>query len=422
MLGITLRGYMKILFIGAVVNKELEKANPAVSTAGNNFQIGFLGELKQCCKVKVLTQITKAAWPSGSELFDRKICGKLFEDLKFETIPYINIRLLKEVTVMLSVAKSIINFCRQNKGEKCYIISYNGNGPFSVPILALRKIFHYKYVCMVVDPPLYQGTTTRTGFMYGILYKAMARSFYRAALKCDDCVVLNAYYAEEYLHRKDYFVLDCGVALSEEKLGCTDTDIDVIQYWDPTSPRKHIVFTGTLHEHSGILRFIEMFHKIGNENFELHIWGKGIFEENIRRIASETDHIFFHGFMANDKVKKIQKKADFLLCPNTIEHPINKVAFPSKIQEYMMSGVPVIATKVNGLGKDYYEHLYLYDDTLVGLKKIFTEIERDGIDGWKIKGQGAKEFIMQQKNWNKQVERMMSYLSREQETCKQQTT
>jgi len=267
---------------------------------------------------------------------------------------------------------------------------------------------------LVVDPPLYQGTTKRTGLFYKFLYNAMAKSFHKAAKKCDDCVVLNAYYAEEYLHRKDYFVLDCGVSISMRESVTAEQPISIKTYWDPCSTKKHIVFTGTLHEHSGILRFIEMFREIGNEYFDLHIWGKGIYEDEVRKIASETDSIFYHGYLPNDEIRQIQEKADFLLCPNTIEHPINKVAFPSKIQEYMMSGIPVIATKVNGLGEDYHEHLYLYDDTISGLEVLLKEISNSNEQAWKLKGEAAQEFIISQKNWNKQVEKMLDYLKHEQ--------
>lgn len=406
---------MKVLFIGFAVNKKIEKQNPVISVAGNKFQLGFLSALKDCCEIEVETQIVKPGWPGSKEIFEKKFREELMTGLEFETLPYINIRLLKEFTVMISVAKKVIGFCRRNKGEECYIISYNGNGPFSVPILALRKVFHFKYVCMVVDPPLYQGTTKRTGIVYNLLYKVMARSFYKAALTCDECIVLNAYYAEEYLHRKDYFVLDCGVSVLEEKLENKEIVQYTPQYLNYNSQKKHIVFTGTLHEHSGILRFIKMFREIGNDYFDLHIWGKGIYEDEVKKITYETDSIFYHGYLPNDEIRQIQKEADFLLCPNTIDHPINKVAFPSKIQEYMMSGTPVIATRVNGLGEDYYEYLYLYNDTVSDLEKLFEVIIKTGEMAWRAKGMAAKQFIIHQKNWNRQVENMMEYLKHKQQ-------
>ena len=404
---------MKVLFVGDVVNKEMEKANPVISAAANNFQLGFLSALSTRCQVDVLTEISRAAWPGSKVLREKHYSADLFEDLKITTIPYINIRFIKGITIMISIARYIRRFFRGNKGNDCYIISYNGNMPFSVPILALRKVFHYKYICLVVDPPLYQGTTKRTGFFYGLLYKAMARSFHKAALKCDECVVLNAYYAKKYLHREDFFVLDCGVSVPEEKNEKTE-NVDIANdFFEQYSPRKHIVFTGTLHEHSGILRFIDMFLKLKNEFFDLHIWGKGIFEEDIRRIASETDCVFYHGYLPNDEIRQIQRKADFLLCPNSIEHPINKVAFPSKIQEYMLSGIPVIATKVNGLGKDYYPHLYLYDDTFSGLKGLMDSICNSNEQTWKLKGKAAREFIISHKSWPIQVDKMLEYLKHE---------
>jgi glycosyltransferase involved in cell wall biosynthesis len=263
---------------------------------------------------------------------------------------------------------------------------------------------------MVVDPPLYQGTMNRSGIIWKFLYSRLSASFMRAASKCDVCVVLNAYFAEEYLKRQDYYVMDCGV----EPDILRNVTNENKKYWDKDG-NIHMVFTGILHEHSGILRFIEMFQKLRVSGMILHVFGKGIYEEQIKCIADKNPAVRYHGFVSSDTIRSIQQQADILVCPNTIEHPINKVAFPSKIQEYMLSGVPVLATAVNGLTEEYYEYLYIYDDTVQGLEAVLKKIIADSTETRKNKAYSAREFILKEKTWDKQVGKLMSYLEKKHE-------
>lgn len=401
---------MENLFIGYAVDRKLAMELPAVSAAGNNFQLGFIEAWKKRLPLSTASVVPMASWP-GSRLI--RVSERKFHPIPnsaFRILPYINIKILKEISTMISVYKEVRRFCRTGKSKEINIISYNGNGPISLPILWLKKKYRFTYICLVVDPPLYQGTTSRKGFFWSILYDSLASSFVKAAKRCDVCVVLNAYYAENYLQRKDYYVLDCGVSPLRIQTG----ERENIRFWEEDG-RFHLVFTGILHEHSGILRFIEMFQKIKWPEMVLHIFGRGIFEEQIKAIAQNDSSVVFHGFLKNDLVPVLQSQADMLVCPNTIGHPINKVAFPSKIQEYMLSGTPVLATAVNGLGREYYEHLYLYDDTLENLKQAFDEIRSDGTDGRKKKAEKAKEFILKEKTWDTQIAKLLEYLEKRNE-------
>lgn len=394
----------KNIYLGYVIEKEWMKKYPAASPAGNNFQIGFIEAWKKKKNIQVYSILPVASWPQDDRIVITKSTEK--NKLEIKVLPFINIKFLKEISIMISVAKTIRRECKAARTNQINIITYNGNGPVSLPVLWLKKKYKFNYICLVVDPPLYQGTTDRKGKIWNYLYKKLSDSFMKAARECDICVVLNAYFAKEYLKRDDFYVLDCGINLRENEVR---KDKKEFQYWEKDD-NIHMVFTGMLHEHSGIMRFIDMFEKIEIKGLILHIFGKGIYEEKIKNISEKSSKIVYHGYIDNDLIREIQQHADILICPNTIDHPINKVAFPSKIQEYMLSGVPVLATEVNGLGKEYYPYLYTYDDTLEGLKKTMLQLLEDGKDVRIRKAFKAKQFIIQEKNWDTQIEKLMCYL------------
>lgn len=401
---------MSNLFLGYAVDRGMESAFSAVSAAGNNFQLGFMEAWRRKGDLTAASAVPMAAWPASRKVWVSEKSMGYHSKQNIRILPYLNIKVLKELTTAVSVSRAIKRFCRDRKGEQVNIISYNGNGPLSIPILRLRKRYQFRYICLVVDPPLYHGTVKRKGAIWGILYRMLSSSYMKAARQCDVCVVLNRYFAEHYLHRKDYYVLDCGV----EPQTAEGEISERARFWEKDD-RIHLVFTGILHEHSGILRFIEMFQKLRVPGMVLHVFGKGIYEEQIAAAAAQDPAIQYHGYVDNSLIRSVQAQADLLVCPNTIDHPINKVAFPSKIQEYMLSGVPVLATAVNGLGEEYYPYLYSYDDTLQGLKSVMEEILDEGVEKRRKKAALARQFILKEKNWNTQIEKLWEYLEKENE-------
>lgn len=397
------------IYLGYAIEKTWVEKFPVASPAGNNFQLGFIEAWKKRNDMQVYSILPIATWPNDHRLI---ISGKMEElsESDIKIIPFVNIKIIKELSTIISVARILKGICETNNGKELNIITYNGNGPLSLPVLWLRKKYKYTYICMVVDPPLYKGTTNRKGKIWSFLYKKLADSFMKAAKECDRCIVLNSYFAREYLQRNDYYVLDCGVTPDLETQHQEVTDI--VEYWKKDG-NIHMVFTGMLHEHSGIFRFAQMLQKIQMPGVILHIFGRGIYEEQIKQIAEESPNIFYHGYIENEYVRKVQQRADILVCPNTIEHPINKVAFPSKIQEYMLSKVPVLATRVNGLGKEYYPYIYSYDDSLEDLKKTICKMVNDGESVRKNKALEAQKFILREKTWDVQIQKLMSYLEKE---------
>ena len=73
----------------------------------------------------------------------------------------------------------------------------------------------------------------------------------------------------------------------------------------------------------------------------------------------------------------------------------------------MLSGTPVLMTKIPGLGKEYEEYIYMKDTEDPQEFSEFMEVILNFPEEILIeKGKKAQKFITDQKNWEKQVKRV----------------
>ena len=100
-----------------------------------------------------------------------------------------------------------------------------------------------------------------------------------------------------------------------------------------------LVYAGLLGYAQGVLHICESinFKELGAE---LHIYGGGIEEENIRKLAKDkTSNIFFYGLKKAEEIKNEINKFDVGLVP--LKNKIHG-AVPSKVFELMQSGIPIL--------------------------------------------------------------------------------
>ena len=95
------------------------------------------------------------------------------------------------------------------------------------------------------------------------------------------------------------------------------------------------------------------------------------------------------------------------------ENNATKYCFPSKLFEYLVSGNPTVAFRLEGVGAEYYDYIQIFDDitpegiasTIIRLSQLSHE-ERDEI------GRRSNEFIVKNKNNYVQGERILNYATK----------
>jgi glycosyltransferase involved in cell wall biosynthesis len=136
---------------------------------------------------------------------------------------------------------------------------------------------------------------------------------------------------------------------------------------------KTIVYTGTYQERKdGILTILNAFSKIKNRypEYKLVLTGspqRSVNYEEILKIIKTNEmqrQVHFTGYLSEEDLRKVLTTANMLVLAKP-ENRQNNYNFPTKLGEYLISGRPVITTKVGVTGK-------ILEDKI---KVVFAEFE-----------------------------------------------
>jgi glycosyltransferase involved in cell wall biosynthesis len=137
----------------------------------------------------------------------------------------------------------------------------------------------------------------------------------------------------------------------------------------------NIVYAGGLFEGYGVNLLLEAFTLANRPNWRLLIAGAGELEHNVSILAEINPNIQFMGFLDSKGMVDIYKQADVLINPRLTSIPSAKLAFPSKIVEYLSTGKPVISSNLPIFEENFKEHLILTkSDTAEELIRCIDEV------------------------------------------------
>ena len=138
--------------------------------------------------------------------------------------------------------------------------------------------------------------------------------------------------------------------------------------------------------------------KIKGENYELWLCGNGDLDM-VREFSDKDKRIKYLGILSHKEVKALQKQASILVNPRHSYDRYTMYSFPSKTMEYMASGTPTLMSRLKSLPKEYYEHLFFFDDeSIEGMSKTIQCCLDIPVSELNKKGKLASLFIKTHKN------------------------
>ncbi len=172
---------------------------------------------------------------------------------------------------------------------------------------------------------------------------------------------------------------------------------------------KGIMYSGKLDSEYGIDMLVNAFMSINMPDIELWITGGGNAEEYIKKCAEKDKRIKFFGFLPKrSDVLDMQRKASLLVNMRLPSEPASEYCFPSKLFEYMSTGIPVLTFRLKGIPEEYYKYLNIIDEET---EEAVADAVKAAVDDRKSgKGKAAREFILNNKNNRKQCERICSWV------------
>ncbi|MHB1484505.1 MAG: glycosyltransferase [Saccharofermentanales bacterium] len=429
---------IRYAFLGGLYPKDMESgiisdSIGAVQNAANLLQWNFVKGIENVLgrPLKLLNCMFIGSFPRRYKKIIVK--GGVFchapgaEDVN---IGFFNLAVVKQfvlpIVIRRALKKSLMSSKKMKKRNsvesevKQVLFVYSAN--FCHSIRYIRKLDPQIHICLILpDLPVYMNMSKKGSMLYGIVNRRNKRLL-EESLDYTDSFVLLTKAMSDYLHIADrpYTVVEGMV--EEENLNQVENgkklaeETDFLPNLNRDANKKKVVYTGTLTKAYGIMNLVEAFRGIDDEDMRLVICGSGEAREDIIAAAGNDARIVYLGTLEHKEILKIQREATVLVNPRQNSGEYTKYSFPSKIMEYMMSGVPVIGYHLDGIPPEYDEHI-LYvppeaEGSVANLRDKITEVcamsqlEREEI------GSKSRLFVLENKNNYAQAGRVMEMVEK----------
>lgn len=392
---------MKILYISALSSPDVIDSlhkqtgrNPGFAMQKFNRLIA-LGFVENHAEVSTLSAIP--AQTHETRIFFRR-ASEQFKGVKYNYIPFVNLPILRHLSLFIYVVFYVLVWGLKERKEKRIVfdvlnISVCLGGIFASKLAGLKS-------CGIMTdmPGLMVGAPKST---FGKITSSVNK---RYLSKFDYYVFLTEAMNEIVnVHHRPYIVMEGLVDSEELKVSGTEAT---------AQKERTICYAGGLYEKYGIKMLVDAFLRLEDKNIQLSLFGTGDMVAYIKEQANKDERIKYLGVAPNSKLIEIEKASLLLINPRPTHEEFVKYSFPSKNMEYMVSGTPLVTTKLPGMPKEYNCYVYLFEDeTVDGYYKTLRNVLSKPESELAAFGERARKFVLTKKNNIAQTQRILKLLA-----------
>ena len=320
------------------------------------------------------------------------------DGIQYRYFPFLNIPIIKHVCIFLYAFIYVLFWGRQKHNERCLICDVLTISACMGAVLA-AKINKLLTVGIMTDMP-------------GLMVDLNNKSFF---------IQLASYLNRWYLSKfRSYVFLteqmnivnknNCPYIVME---GLVDSEMRVSKN-NGKYEKTIIIYAGGLDERYGLKMLVEGFMLVNIKDTELWLYGGGPFVDKILEYYKQDSRIIYKGIQPNIEVVNAETKATLLVNPRPTTEDFTKYSFPSKNMEYMVSGTPVLTTMLPGMPEEYNQYVYLFDrgESVKGYAEVLNHVLSLPKDELVVKGERARQWIMENKNNVRQTERIIRLITK----------
>lgn len=313
---------------------------------------------------------------------------------------FLNVRFIKSIFLSLSLLVQFKKYYNIGKQDRIVVYSLDLNF-LKLAKEAKKDNKRAKIVAIVPDMPEFNDLSNNIPLLLK-LYNGIQSKKVRSYLQYIDAFVFMTQQSAKYLinEEKPYCIVE-GIC---DEVNRNEKEIEGLD-----STNKIVMYTGTLHEKYGILNLVEAFKRIKDDSYRLFICGQGDSVNRIKEEARIDSRIKYCGVLTIDEIREMQTQATVLVNPRQNIGEYTKYSFPSKNIEYLSSGKPVIAYKLDGIGDEYDDYfIYCDDNSIQCLKeKIVQVCTMDDLERKNI-GKRNQDFVRLKKNKQFQTRKILN--------------
>ncbi len=405
---------LDILFLGRLFPREKEaeiksKMKTGMYDAANALQWNIIDgfEENDCGSLKILNYLPVDSYPNGYT--DKKI-----ENFKFNhtdkkacddlNVGCTNLSVIKQFFNIYPFKREVKKWVKNNNGSRKVLVMYTAS-KMLLELAAYAEKLDPSIVscCIIADIPEFASVSDLHGIrkLYNTYVTEKSNLLY---VSIDKFVLLTDQMAKRLNIMSPYIVME-GIAPE------LNVPVDSL-FADKYKNEKYILYSGTLNYKFGIGELLDAFALIPDKDVKLIICGFGQAEERIRKDMLSDPRIVFLGRVDRTQVIPLQRGATVLVNPRQNNEEFTKYSFPSKTMEYLASGVPVVAYKLDGIPDEYDDYInYVEDNSPAALANKITEILKMTSDQRKASGETAKNFVLDNKNYKIQSKKILDFLN-----------
>ncbi|MFL0493509.1 glycosyltransferase [Priestia megaterium] len=325
------------------------------------------------------------------------------------SVGYRNEKFINRINCKNAMIKAARNWIKERyNNEELIVFVYSMRTPVMAAACEIKKLIpNAKLYLIVTDLPQFMdlGQSKLKAFLKKIDFvqiKKMQQQF--------DGFILYASKMSDFLKiPKEKWILMEGL-YDETEMNSENSERSI----GKSEYRKQaIMYSGKLDLQYGIGLLLEAFMNVKNPNLELWLTGGGNAEKYIKDCAIKDSRIKFYGFLpSRQDVLNKQQEASLLVNMRLPSEEASAYCFPSKLFEYMSTGVPVLSFRIEGIPSEYYKYLLAVEheteESLIETIKIafnMEEYSRNEI------GEKAKKFILSEKNMHVQSSRVWKFVN-----------
>lgn len=321
----------------------------------------------------------------------------------YKYVPYINLPILKHLCLFLYSFFYVLIWGvhnRKNKTVICDVLAVS----ICFGALLSTKINRLKSVAVVTDIYSQMVGKRHSGFdaiirsFAGQLQKWYSTSFSHYVLLTES---MNSMVNP---HHKPYIVME---AL------CAETGVNDCDNSTEKDTPQTVLYAGGIEKKYGLENLVKAFQKLSINNIRLVVYGNGTYVDGLKKICSQDNRIQYKGVVTNEDIIKAEHRATLLVNPRFSTEEFAKYSFPSKNMEYMVSGTPLLTTKLPGMPSEYYPYVYLFDhgETVDGFAQVLNDVLSLSHEKLTQKGKDGKDFVLRVKNNIVQTQRIIQLIN-----------
>ncbi len=339
--------------------------------------------------VECITALPVSASTVSTKHFDEEY-ETVSDNLHYKYLSFTNGKLSRYTSLFGNCRRAVSKWIKETNGNQqivvCDALSYFITRPAQIEAHKAK----IPIVGIVTDLPLL--TTNMKGRKESLIKKAGLSVFQYLtdrSLKDYDAYIPLTESINSYVNNsgKPYIIIEGSV------------DGNEINNTTSSIKSKVVLYAGGIYEKYGLKNLVEAFINAETNGYELHIYGEGSYVEDLKQISMKHPKVKYMGMATLEDIVVREKEAMLLVNPRPSNEEFSKYSFPSKTLEYMVSGTPLLTTRLPGIPSEYFDYLYSFEgDSIDLLKKDIEKVLKiDAITLDRV-GQNAKNFVLVNKS------------------------